>query len=240
MQSFEAERIPISNFRVYDIEPDGACLFRSLSNGLFFNCNQNIIILKQRFKDTGYFSNEYKDFLKDYVDIAECFEDQDSKLDDDVEADIARGLQQVILNFVKKNPDYEVSEKMPISQLIFLCFDIDVETYLKNYQIFAGDDDFIVKSSVDKKGKKVEVREIIEDRWGGIPEIMVFSILFQMDVTVYIAQKMNKKGKIENAIILKNSFLKKIEEIKTPFTSLGHIELILQRLPKGDHYVILS
>ena len=35
---FKSERIPIKSFDILEVSSDGACLFRCLSNGLFYNC----------------------------------------------------------------------------------------------------------------------------------------------------------------------------------------------------------
>lgn len=221
-KEFYEERILISNFRVKEVKGDGACLYRCLSNCIFNGSLKNLKEIKSKFISTGYFNN--KKFLSDYMDIYKCFTGDDYELDDDLEEDIARGLQLLILNYVKKNRKKKILMEMTLEELILLCHEIDYETYIGNYERFAGEED----------------EEI--NRWGGIPEIRVFCILFDYEISIYTPQKFNeKKMKIMNVTKIRDdTYLKLIDKIGSDGDKSIKFNMMLRYFNEGSHYDFLE
>jgi len=236
---FENDRIKINTKKIEEVEADGACLFRSLSRGLFYKFNNDLDILYSKFEETGYLEN--KDFLKEFLEISECFKTTDFTLDTDLEEEIARELQSIIFNFIQKNHNINITkilnknandtEKIILSDLIHICHEINIDEYLDSYNRFAGDEDFIFDEG--EKKKKI----LIKDRWGGIPEIAVFSILFNMGVRVYMPQKFNNKNfkAITITKISKDTFiyLKNVDNINI---QSNNIKLLLRQYEDCSHY----
>lgn len=171
---------------VIEVNGDGACLFRCLSHIIFKDCSNDLKLLRERFRGLGY---NIDDFLVDYLDISECFIYDDYKLDNELEEELARAIQLLILDYVKKNAKEKIVLDMTLEDLIMMCHEIDLETYIKNYQTFAGDD--MNEYVIGKKGKRRKV-EIL--RWGGVPELNCFCRMFGCEIRVYIPQIL-KRGK---------------------------------------------
>ena len=229
LDKFVGERERCEDYELVEIEGDGACLYRCFANAIFLNCGRDLNKLVKKFKRTGYFDD--KCFLGDYIDISDCFMAEDYRLDVDLEGDIARGLQRMILNYVKKNSGRKVMFDMTLEELIKMCHDISLEDYLKNYEYFAGDDDYV--------GNK---RVKIGDRWGGTPEIKVFSLLFNMDVIVYTTQKFDEKILcVENTGSYGDGiYLRVLEEIGVEGRSRGVLRLLMRYYRRGSHYDFLG
>lgn len=238
--NFISQRIPMNLIDLFEISADGACLFRSLSSGLFYHCQKNLINLIDLFKKTKYLDNE--NFLNDYLDIAECLESNDYILDTDLEENIAKQLQKTILNFIKNNEKLDISHiinnKLTLDELLFICHEIPFNTYIKHYERFAGDDDFIVKEVIGELGEVNEEKEEIEDRWGSILEIIVFCIIFKINVKIFSPQKLDKKTlkpiNISN-LKINNIYLKEID-----FVNCGEMNeemwLLHRNTDKYSHY----
>ena len=69
-QQFSKDRILVNTDEIEEVEGDGACLFRSLSRGLFYDCDNDLEKLQALFRKTGYMRTK---FLAEYMDIVECF-----------------------------------------------------------------------------------------------------------------------------------------------------------------------
>ena len=222
---FAKERTLVNTDNIEEVEADGACLFRSLSRGLFYACGRDLERLHKMFESTGYMPDR---FLADYMDIAECFMSDDYVLDTDMEEQISRGLQKVILQFIKDNALLNVGDSITLAMLIEMCHEMSFEEYVSNYERYAGDEDFILGENKEK----IE----LEDRWGGAPEIIVFTRLFEMSVEVFVPQKLGVKYQpVPILKILRNTniFLKKIDK----YSSYPEcIKLLLRNLKNGAHY----
>lgn len=212
----------MSNFEVHEVKGDGACLYRSLSNGLFHLLDKDLNKVKQIFKKSKYFRNG--SFLNEYLDIVECFQHDDYVLDDDIEDEIAIELQKLIFYFIKHNKNFNISKYLPsyseistnIEKLILLCHNLSYEEYLETYCIWAGED-------------------YNKERWGGIPELVIFCILFKVSITIYIPQII-ENGKIKETqnVNLENIYLMKVDKIN-PDTNKD-ICLILRTNGESAHY----
>lgn len=232
---FMNERIPCCHYRVKEVEGDGACLFRSLGNAIFEKYEKNLKKVANEFEKTGYFENDK--FLREYFDIAECFEDEDYVLDDDIEEEIARGLQKLIVLFISKNSKMKIMLDMTIEELILLCHEINIETYIQNYSRFAGENDFLIEDTIGNDGHLKKEKIPINDRWGGIPELKVVCFLFNFNITIYTTQIFNKYLKSENTCKWNDLvYLKEIEKIESDKKNPINIYLLMRYQKKGPHY----
>jgi len=231
LNNFTNERELASNYTVIDVEGDGACLFRCLSNCIFINSSRDLNLVIEKFEETGCF--DYPNFLDDFIEIADCFTADDYVLDNDLEEQIARGIQSMILNYVRKNAKMKVMMDMSLEDLIQLCHEINIEDYLNNYSRFAGDNDFVIEQ-VEGKDKKIP----IDDRWGGIPELKVFCLLFNFNISIYVPQEFNQKNmKADNVTkIDEDTYLKLIEKIESNQDNPKEFKLLLRYYKKGSHY----
>lgn len=247
LKQFEDERLKVAVEDIQEVEPDGACLFRSLSRGLFYLLDNDLDILKEKFVESQYFDDE--DFLKDFMEISECFKTEDFQMETDLEEDIAKGLQTIICNFIEKNKQLDISkilnknaaddEIIHLENLIFICHEMSIDEYLESYQRFAGEDDFILED-ITQNGKTKKKKVFINDRWGGIPEIVVFSILFDVGIYVYMPQKFTDK--INSITINKLPkkgwvYLKNMENINI---GENNIKLLLRQYKNCSHYDYIS
>ena len=113
MEIFKKERVPLEEFEVHEVEGDGGCLFRCLANGLFHSFGQDLQEIKKRFKlIKGY----RKNFLENYLDIRDCLMADDYVLDDEIEEEIAKEIQYLIVKFIKRHPEIKVSKFLPSYQ----------------------------------------------------------------------------------------------------------------------------
>lgn len=231
MEKFKEERVRINNFEVHEVEGDGGCLFRCLANGLFHSLNQDLREIKRKFKLVkGY----RKDFLENYLDIRDCLMVKDYVLDDEIEEEIAKELQYLILEFIRRNPNLKVSKFLPsyqgileednLKNLVKICHELSLKEYLETYKIWAGEEDVIYKD-----GKELEISE----RWGGIPELLVFSIIFDLTINIYLPQMFKNEKIIDTYELNENTYLLKIDvvnpnkkEINLVFKSIGHYDFL--------------
>lgn len=233
---FISERESTKNYIVKDVKGDGACLFRCLSNALFILSGNDLFKVKEIIDKTGYFN--YPNFLKEYLDIAECLMTDDYELDEDVEEEIARGIQSTIVNYVRSNSKLKIMDEMTLEDLILFCHEIDIETYLKNYERFAGENDFLIEKITTDNGK-IRIKKVeIDDRWGGIPELKVFCLLFNFNLIIYGTQKFNiKTMKPENTSKINNeTYFKIIDKIESGKEDSIPFNLLLREFKIGSHY----
>jgi len=239
LEKFMIDRENSFDYFLREVEGDGACLFRCLSNAIFIHSGKDLRILIEKFEKTGYFKMD--NFLKDYIDLADCFTAPDYLLDNDIEEQIARGLQKLILEYVKKNAKIKFMMDMTLEELITLCHEINLETYMKNYAIFAGEKNFIVET-VEKKGKTSFKKVNIDSRWGGIPEIKIFCILFNFNIEIYVPEYFDRKLlKSKNAYKINDStFYRQIDKIESLLDEAINFKLLLRYFKQGAHYDFLE
>jgi len=231
MELFKKERISLEEFEVHEVEGDGGCLFRCLANGLFHSFGQDLQEIKKRFKlIKGY----RKNFLENYLEIRDCLMADDYVLDDEIEEEIAKEIQYLIVKFIKRHPEIKVSKFLPsyqdvleedtLKNLIKICHEMSLKEYLETYQIWAGEEDVILKND--------EFIEITE-RWGGTPELLVFSILFNLTINIYLPQIFKNNKIVDTYELNEKTYLLKIDvvnpnkqEVNLVFKSLGHYDFL--------------
>ena len=240
MNEFISNNENSSNYTIKEVHSDGACLYRCLSNAIFINNSKDLNKVKELFEGIGYFEGD--NFLGEYLDIAECFTAEDYNLDDEIEEEIARALQLIILNYVKNHAKDKIMVDMTLEDLIMLCHEIDLETYIDNYGRFAGDDDFILEKTVNENGKMKIKKVNIDNRWGGIPELKVFCVLFNFNLEIYVSQKFNKNTmKPENTSKVKeNVYFKIFDKIESGKEKPKIFKLLFREFKSGNHYDFLE
>ena len=89
----------------------------------------------------------------------------------------------------------------------------DMEIYKDLYEIFAGDDDYILiekendsSDDINEDNKKTYIKKYIPLRWGGMSEIYAFYKIFGININQYVGVRWNKsKNKMDFVnMILKN------------------------------------
>lgn len=103
-------------------------------------------------------------------------------------------IQNKAYNWIINNQYTYINEfDLSIQDLIFNIHDLTFKEYKDLYKNYSG-----------KEYKNIE-----NDRWGGIPEIIALSNIYKVNICVYIVQSYNlKKNKIINGTIINNKLNK--------------------------------
>lgn len=226
-------------FNIYNIPPDGACLFRSIAQGLAVNLNN--VVKNDEFEDllldcqnliskTTVYSKHYSDKMLNYE--SETF--------------VAKYLQEIAMNWLCDNADKELIEGTghTVKDSVLETHDLrSMEQYRSLYSIFSGDPDFVMVKTNKKNrlGVNIYRKEYISDRWGSYPEQYALSQIFGVRIIVYVPRRFSTA----QCKILKDNNLKRarlyeyaISEPKTITPKTPTINLILFERPKTSHYGI--
>ena len=261
---FQRSRIASTQFSASNVEPDGACLFRSMANALFNISDNDLETLFKLIEKSKYYqmlSNEVKDgFLKDYCEIFECYSDPDAFLDKDIETEIAIILQKMAVKYAITNSQLDVSSRMEGLSEIFgsACtletfientHEISLDEYITLYDKFAGEDDFYMeeKSITIQKGRrkgrqlKKKVKVDIQERWGGIPELLMYTDMFDLSFNVYIPQRLDLRSMkpVVAKKVCENTFYYLVQQINT-ISGSKIVNLSLKEVKEGPHYEFLK
>ena len=259
-RNFVKSRTPLSDFSFYDVTADGACLYRCIVNGLFTYSGKNLAKLCQLFINNQYFplSIDKSSFIGEYLELSSNFEADCFNLPEEIETELAECLQKMVVSFVKNNKDLLILEKYPkyieimpdytIENIIQDTHEVTLEEYLKNYEKFAGEDDFeYIEKTCTSKGRNKRqytkrVKKYIDDRWGGIPELLVTSYLFNIGMNIYIPQifdeRLYRQKTIQKINKRNDVFLYLIDTID--ITSTFKINLLLTQKAGSPHYIYLQ
>ena len=259
-RDFTKSRIPLSKFKYHNVTPDGACLYRCMVNGLFTYSGNSLEKMCQLFINNEYFPTDIDktSFIKEYLELSDNFEHENTYLPEEMETELAEILQKIVVLYVRKNKDNLILEKYPkyieiipdysITNIIEDTHEITIDEYLKNYEKFAGDDDFeYIEKTIKPKNKRrkeytKKVKKDIDDRWGGIPEIIVTSFIFNIGINIYIPQIFDEryaKTKTIKSLNSKNEiFLYLIDSIDT--INPNKINLLLGQIKRSPHYIYLN
>ena len=227
---FKEDKIPLSNFTIHYVLKDGACLYRSIVNGLFHFNNCSVKSLKEQFESNICFDKIDSIFFKN-ININEKHE----VLPDNIETIFSILLQKLCIVFVKNNRTLNIISKLPIlseinpdmmiEDIIRDIHNLSIDNYLELYKVFSGDDN-----------------NFDIDIWGGLPEILVVSFLFNININVYtpfkidmrtLAIKCPKSWKNNSSIFLKN--VNNVGDNKD-----FKINLIFTETRDGPHYDFLK
>ena len=240
---FNDKTVDPEKFDIFDVMPDGACLFRAIAQGIAPN------LTKLKGNDTlntlMLYSNAVKSKITYYSKNY-----SDDMLNADTETNVAQYLQKVALEWLCANTDKEIVKGTghTIKDSVLETHGLEsIEEYRELYSIFAGDPDFITIKT-DKRyktgvmaGKPVFKREYIRNRWGAYPEQYAISQVFGVRIVVYVPRRYSTaQFKIlGEANLAKARFYQyAISEptIMTPKTPTINV-ILFERL-KTSHYVI--
>ena len=178
------------NVTIVDVDGDGACLYRCMvnflcKNSIFFKSNRNFQFLFQ--KNNSKIFNNFLEGTENEI----------------IETEIAKKIQELIRQWVEKN----INDPILIN-LIDLDHDITIKEYVNLYKIFAGEPDYLQIETGEiykrgrNKGKPKMEKIVIQDRWGGFPELYVFSKLFNINVSIYtLTKKCKRTNKVKPCTI---------------------------------------
>lgn len=161
-----------SNFDVHDVEGDGACLYRSLSQALF----------------------KRLDILLDHPLYDEIFEIvKDDKgcdyLSEHIETEMAVFLQKTLKDWLYNNQNNTMKQLgCTVKDLVETTHEMSMEIYRIIFGIFAGNPDYVM---VQKDG--VHSVKNIPSRWGGCPEQYAFTNIFGFSVKIYDLITMDRR-----------------------------------------------
>ena len=227
---FKLDKIPLKNFTIHYVLKDGACLYRSIVNGLFHFNKRSTESLKEQFESNICFDKIDSIFFKNIN-----FNEKHNILPDNIETIFSILLQKLCIIFVKNNRGLNIISKLPIlseinpnmmiEDIIRDIHNLSIDNYLELYEVFSGDDN---NSDIDI--------------WGGLPEILIVSFLFNININVYTPFRFDertlkttcpKSWKNDNNIFLKN------------INSVGDnkdfkINLIFTESRDGPHYDFLE
>jgi len=167
IDNFKYTTLSADDFELYNVKGDGACLYRSLAQGLY--------------KQLQYLHNHpLFNVIMGIVGEDRMAIDGEF-LDEETETELAIFLQRLIKEWLYKRQDNMIKELgLTIRDLIQSTHDMNMDVYRDLYEIFAGEAD-VIKVENDDIEKLVE----IPNRWGGTPEQYGFSMIFQIGVKIH-------------------------------------------------------
>jgi hypothetical protein len=167
-----------SLFTINDVNNDNACMYRSISNYIYYATPHTNLTFLKRFKDWG----NIKEIDIVSTDFGYFSEKQES---------LARFIQCLIVEYVKNNPKKIINEyNMSIENLVPIFHDITYDEYINAYSTFAGEES-------NKEEDKYY------DRWGSLLELYIISDIINCPIVVLNSQKYDKRtNKITNGKII--------------------------------------
>lgn len=240
---FDNKTVDPSDFDIYDIMPDGACLFRAIAQGLAQKLTKlaGSNTLNKLLLYCNEVSSKITSYSKHY---------SPKMLNADTETNVARYLQKVAVEWLCANAEKDIVKGTghTIKDSVLETHELEsMEEYQDLYSIFAGEPDFIMVKT-DKRyktgvmaGQSVFKREYIGDRWGAYPEQYAISQIFGIRIVVYVPRRYSSA----QFKILKEPNLTKarlyeyaVSEPAIISPDTATISLILFERPKTSHYVI--
>lgn len=235
--AFENETLCPYDFNFYDVIPDGACLFRSIAQGIVpyidkVKNNAKLLKLKET-KNPHTYNLRYKTDRESWM------------LDFAAETEVARYLQQVAVNYLIEHAEDEMIEGTgyTIGECVLETHELkSMEEYKSLYSIFAGDPDYIIEKTgkVYKSGplvgQPVHKRVRIPDRWGSYPEQYALAKVFGLNINVYVSRRFSTA----QFKILKEANLDKGRLKHYGCTKGGEVlvNLLLFERPVNSHYIV--
>ena len=263
MEEFKEGRIPANQFLQSNVEADGACLFRSVANAIFHICGNDLETLFERFEASEYYQmlpKAVKDgFLLEYRKLFENFSDPDEFLDDEIETEVAIILQKMAVRYTLAKSSVDVTETMEgigdifgpsctLQTFIETTHEITLDEYVSLYEKFAGEDDFYLKEKEvvirrgHKRGKQVvkKVKVDIQERWGGLPELLMYAEMFDISFNVYIPQRLDIRTMkpVIAKKVCENTFYYLVQQINQN-KGTNVVNLSLKEVKEGPHYEFL-
>lgn len=229
-------------FQIEDVNSDNACFYRSISNCFNYLTPSYKIEDIQNLIDYGI----NKPIEKIYQDVSWGYNGYLQDI-------LARYLQDKIYKWIIKNKDVKLEEyNLDIKSIIELTHEISIDKYKDLYKYFAGDEiityyDICNKyKSGKRKGKSINEKKILDNRWGGLPELIAISKIYHIPIILINSQKYNTKtnkiitGKIKNNKVEKNVRFKVIQIIGKEYICIKEpIFLLWKKYNNQGHYMSL-
>ena len=234
--------IDVDLFQIEDVNNDNACYYRSVANCLNYNTpSENIEDIKM---NLNYGSKKI---------IKEILFDKNWGYSGDLQDVLAKYLQETIYNWIIKNKHMKLEEyNTDIQTLVELTHNISIETYSDIYKYFAGDniidyyDTGKIYKSGKKKGKVIIKKYTIHERWGGLPEQIAISEIYNIPIIIISSQKYDLKnnkivtGKIRNNKCEKNVRFRVLQIIGKKYIGFKEPIFLLWKKHNGNgHYMSL-
>ena len=197
INDFEKNTIESIAFKIEDVIGDGACMFRSIANSIYYS-TMNKLPSTEKIMET-----QYKLHIQDLVDPNKnkSYRYNHSKIGNDEwgyngnsQELLAKYLQRIALKYIfeHENESIEIFGEQTLKNITESVHEMEFDDYIYAYQYFSGDE-----------------YDDLEDRWGGSPEQYALSQVLERPIYVYTAEKWNKKkNKIHAGTIKNNKFIK--------------------------------
>ena len=165
---FHDSTISQDKFQLFNVDTDGACLYRCMADILWENPQ-----LLQEGRDN------------DLLLIIETAKHEYQEFMIDTETAMARVIQQRLYKWIVEHAEETIPEfGETLKDLVTNSHNLpNLEMYTILYSIFAGDIDIVTIGN-----EKIK----IPNRWGGAPEKYAFSKIFNITIDVYILQRLVK------------------------------------------------
>jgi len=235
MKFFIKSTVDPKYFQIENVDDDNACLYRALANGLNY-----------RTKSNKFISCEDK---VSNIDCSEVYGNEDWGSSGDKQDKLARQLQNEMRCWLNENKNIISNFGMTFKDLVETEHEINFIEYLELYKYFAGDEYTYMENtkykykSGPKKGQFKQKKQILDNRWGGTPEIMALSHIIKCPIIVYTSQGIRKgkiiTGRIRNDKPEKNVRLKVYQIIGQEYLIKGRPSLFLiwKKTTRGPHYL---
>jgi hypothetical protein len=180
LSTFQSVSINVNDYQEIKTFEDGSCMYNAMVK--FLSDNQD----KPNIKNNKHFQNLTKEwYLKS---------DTHSMINN--ETILTRRLQELLRSWIITNLDKPIIEcgNILVRDMVLISHDPyikSIEDYIKYYQIYAGDPDYIEEDNDSKKKNKKRVS--IPTRWGSTIEAYAFKELFQVNVYMYTKYKFVKR-----------------------------------------------
>lgn len=255
--------LDIKTFKIIDAIKDGSCLFKCMFNFLLYNLdniynrsinNNNIkefiekifnILIENNILE---YNNEYE-LIENKIKYLNNLFEIDEKLDSNSVDQLVLILQLNIkeyafLNSTKNIPNFNIN----FENIILSTHDDNINTieeYRELFNKYSGDEDYElidsdirIKSGINR-GKIKQIKKKIPERWGGLSEIYAFSLLYEVNVSIYVIKRKTKSNnKIVNSTEKFNdSYFEEYFEYKNNDFKIN-INLVLSQT-KSPHYRLL-
>jgi len=202
---FILNTISANEFQIEDVSDDNACFYRAIANNLNYATKSNSLNDIKGLKYHGTCKT-----------INEVYQNQQWGFCSDRQERLARYLQGKSYRWIQKNYSNHLKEyDMDIGTMILITHDLDIDSYLDRYRFFAGDciieefDSGKIHQVGEQKGQSVVEQCVLEDRWGGTPELIALSESYKVPIIILTSQKFDYK---RNKIVIGKIRLNKPEK----------------------------
>lgn len=227
-KNFEKQTIEIDKNNIIKTIPDGACMYYSIS---IFLIKNNKKIIKNNNKEL--YNEELQDIYNEIIIILELLNNNDYENKTDNFYKITHLIQKIAVKYLIINKDNNSILYKDFSykykQLVCDIHELSsFEEYDKYFDIFAGDNDYIID---EDNGKKKEIPE----RWGSNAELEALFLIFNINISIYECNKLENLESKKCTTKTKQYRLKNIANILNDKNNY-YINLIME----NNHYILYN